>query len=233
MSGWIRLHRGWRDCEAFADEPMSEREAWVWLIETAAWKPLVRISSKGERINVERGQLHTSLRALGTCFSWGKNKVSRFIDRLEKEKMIGTVAGQSGLLITICNYAKYQDVDADNEKAGGTATGQSRDTQEEGKEITITNVMGVPPADIVKAIFDSGLALLRNAGHDERASRSIIGRWRKQGGDGLVLQSITEATARNISNPVEWMPKRLKANGGASDLDILLDQSERYARQAA
>lgn len=136
MTGWIRLHRGWRDCEVFGDEPMTEREAWVWLIEKAAWKPCVRRNAKGERVQIERGQFHTSLRNLGEAWSWGKNKVARYLERLEDHEMIGTVSGQSGCTITICNYDAYQDVQDSLGQEGGTAPGQSRDTQEEGKEYT-------------------------------------------------------------------------------------------------
>lgn len=102
--------------------------------------------------------------------------------------------------------------------------------------ITITNVMGtdVPPANIVKTIFDMGLALLAASGHDERASRSIVGRWRKTAGDGQVLQALIDCQAKNITNPVEWVPKRL-ANTSIqkSEMDLLLEQSDRFARRAA
>lgn len=136
MTGWIRLHRGWRDCDVFGDEPMTEREAWVWLIEKAAWKPCIRRSAKGERIQIERGQFHTSLRNLGEAWGWGKNKVDRFLTRLEDHEMVGTVAGQSGCTITICNYDTYQDARDSSDHEAGTVAGQSRDTQEEGKEYT-------------------------------------------------------------------------------------------------
>jgi hypothetical protein len=135
VTGWIALHRGWRDCDVFADgEPMSEREAWLWLIEKAAWKQCHRRNAKGERITIERGQIHVSLRALETAFGWGKNKVARYIERLQDHEMIGTVSGQSGTVITICNYDRYQ-VDRDSlEPETGTAKGQTRDTHKEGKQ---------------------------------------------------------------------------------------------------
>lgn len=134
MSGYIRLYRGWRDCDAFGDEPMSEREAWLWLIEHAAWKPMTRSTLKGERIRIDRGQMHVSLRALEKVFGWGKNKVARFLRRLEDCEMIGTASGQSGTILTILNYAKYQDDRDGRDTETGTASGRSRDTQEEGKE---------------------------------------------------------------------------------------------------
>lgn len=135
MSGWIRLHRGWRDCDVFGDEPMTEREAWLWLIEKAAWKPCVRSNAKGERVKIERGQFHTSLRTLGAAWGWGKNKVARFMERLVDHDMAGTASGQSGLVVTILNYDKYQDERDGRDTETGTASGQPRDTQEEGKEV--------------------------------------------------------------------------------------------------
>lgn len=210
MSGWIALHRGWRDCDAFDEnEPMSQREAWVWLIENAAWKKTYRRSPKGERIEVGRGQYHTSLRTLGEAFGWGKNKVARYLDKLVLNGMVGTVAGQSGLLITICNYEKYQDISDPNEVVSGTVAGQSRDTQEQRKQDSASNEAGVPPVDTSKALWDLGIELLTASGHDERAARSIVGRWRKGRTDGDVLAAIIDCQAKRISNPVEWMPKRL------------------------
>lgn len=134
MSGYIRLYRGWRDCDVFGDEPMSEREAWLWLIEHAAWKPVTRTNAKGERLRINRGQLHVSLRNLEKVFGWGKNKVARFIQRLDDHEMIGTASGQSGTVLTILNYGKYQDERDGRDSQTGTVSGQTRDTQEEGKK---------------------------------------------------------------------------------------------------
>ncbi|MCZ4089351.1 hypothetical protein [Sinorhizobium psoraleae] len=38
MSRWIRVQTSIFDHEAFASEPFTEREAWLWLISNAAWK---------------------------------------------------------------------------------------------------------------------------------------------------------------------------------------------------
>lgn len=212
MSGWICLHRGWRDNEVFGGpEVMSEREAWSWLIETAAWKPTVRRSAKGERVEIARGQLHTSLRALGTVFGWGKNKVDRFLSRLAKHSMIGTASDPNGLIVTICNYDKYQDVQPTRGTVTGTVAGQSRDTQEQGITSSASNEAGVPPTDTVKAIWELGITLLVASGQTDRAARSIVGRWRKDHGDARTLEAMLDCQARRISNPVEWMPRRLAA----------------------
>lgn len=138
MSGWIRLHRGWRDCDAFSYEPASEREAWVHLLETAAWKPMVRRCGKGDVVEVGRGQLHTAERTLANMWQWDRKRVKRFLNRLEKYSMISQKTGPSGNLITICNYDEYQTEGTINGTVNGTTQGPSEDhprtTQEERKE---------------------------------------------------------------------------------------------------
>lgn len=140
MSGFIKLHRGWHESDLFKDnESYCERMAWLWLIENAAWKDTTRYNHKGEIIEIKRGQIHVSLSSLETAFNWSKKKVRGFIDRLEKRHMVGAKKAQSGTLLTICNYAKYQDNKDVQGHGQGTAKGtdgaQLGHTQEEGKEI--------------------------------------------------------------------------------------------------
>lgn len=231
MTGWIRLHRGWRKCEAFEDdaEPLTQRDAWVWLIEFAAWKDCFRRTAKGERIKVSRGQFHTSLRNLGSAWKWGKWKVQRYLERLEDNDMIRTAYGQSGVMITICNYAKYQDVPDNQDDNNRTATGQLPDTQEQRKQDSPSNEGGVPPTDTVKTIFEIGVSLLEASGNSAKAARSIVGRWRKDHTDARVLEALLDCQARRISNPVEWMPKRLTSAGSQGGASELIEQGKRYA----
>ena len=42
MSGTVNIARALFSHECFADEAMTEREAWVWLIMEASWKPRTR-----------------------------------------------------------------------------------------------------------------------------------------------------------------------------------------------
>lgn len=217
MSGWFRMERGWRECDVFAmDEPFTEREAWAWLIEKAAWKSCVRRAGKGERIDVDRGQFHTSLRTLGSIWGWGKNRVSRYLDRLECHDMIGTVAGQSGLLITICNYAKYQDARDGQEAADGTVSGQSRDTQEENKTISpIPNGIGAAP-DADKVFWENAKAYL--APHTKDPGK-LIGRWIKDcGGDkAAVSRAISEAQVNRVVDPVSYISRLIHRQKEGND----------------
>ncbi len=150
--GWITLHRGWRENALFKGE-FSRADAWVWLIENAAWKP-VRVRIKGDGFELQRGELTFSVRFMAEAWGWSKSRVDRFITDLRDEGMIetrskiGTVcdhkAGQGQSIITICNYNKYQDINEGNRDnsgtTSGTTAGQQRDKEEPlNKETKIYN----------------------------------------------------------------------------------------------
>lgn len=146
MSGFVKLHRGWRDNEIFRGE-FSRADAWVWLIEHAAWKP-TKARIKGKTVQIERGELTFSVRFMAEKWGWSKSRVDRFLAELRAESMIetrskigttaGHKAGQGQAIITLCNYDKYQgreDDERDNDAPEiGTTAGQQRDKEEEVKE---------------------------------------------------------------------------------------------------
>ena len=129
MSGFIALHR-----EAFDHHLLHDGDrfrAWFWMVSEAAWKP-TRIRIKGETIELQRGELSFSQRFLAEKWGWSKSRVDRFITDLRDEGMIetrtkngataGHKAGQGQAIISICNYAKYQDMTG--EALGGEQDGQ-------------------------------------------------------------------------------------------------------------
>lgn len=135
MAGYIKLWRGWRDTDGLArSEVYSECEAWLWLLENATWKETTRWNKKGEEICLHPGQIHVSLRSLSSAWGWSKSKVERFLARLERVKKAGQQAGQSGIVLTIENWNKYQVTETEAGTASEPVAGRSRDTQEEGKE---------------------------------------------------------------------------------------------------
>lgn len=139
MSGYIKLYRGWRDTDGLLPSAkFSDFEAWLWLLENCAWKPISRWNGKGQEIHLEPGQIHVSIRSLTTAFGWSRKAVTTFLTRLERVQKVRLQRGQSGTVLTICNWAKYQasgDSQGDGLEYGrGTVGGQSGDTQEEGKE---------------------------------------------------------------------------------------------------
>lgn len=142
MSGFVCLHREALNHPLLKDP--SRLGAWFWLVAKAAWKS-TPYDVNGKIITVERGQLCVSIRQLSDEWKWPKSTVERFLTRLKTETMIETASGTGKLVITICNYAKYQDISdisgAANGTASGTGAGQERDTKEQGnKETRDTNV---------------------------------------------------------------------------------------------
>lgn len=134
-AGFIKLYRGWRDTDGITPSTVfSEAEAWLWLLENATWKETTRWNAKRQEVALKPGQIHVSLRSLSSAWGWSKSKVERFLARLERVKKAGQSAGQSGIILTIENWEKYQVCGTASETQTGTVAGQSRDTQEEGKE---------------------------------------------------------------------------------------------------
>lgn len=112
MSGFITIERSLFDHEFFDDEPMSEREAWMWMIARAQWKDGRHKVGK-DMYGVPRGTFMTTLRELQSKFMWRSDtKVRNFLKRLENEGMIErtTVGSRNApkTHVTVCNYNEYQ-----------------------------------------------------------------------------------------------------------------------------
>ncbi len=120
VTGHINVARSIFDHAMFDDErPYSSREAWLWLIANAAWRPMqvmVRNGRSQQLLNLERGQLSFSRSFMQKAWRWTSDKTVRtFLARLKKEGMVDLQTGQLQTIITICNYGVFQ--------FGGTLTG--------------------------------------------------------------------------------------------------------------
>lgn len=139
MSGFYLMHRGWMSNPVFRTD--SERVAWVWLIERAAFKDTHhRIGAK--LVPIKRGQFAATVREIAEAWGWSKSKVDRFLKVMREANMIrsetGTGAERTKMVITICNYERYQDPRDSGGTETGTGAGQARDSggtvKKEGKE---------------------------------------------------------------------------------------------------
>lgn len=227
--GWFVVARGWRSNPLFGDEPLSKGEAWLWLIENARHSPS-RYDASGTIIVVERGQIATSVRRLAEAWKWSKSSVDRFLTRLKTGTgdgpMIGTDVGTGQLVITICNYEKYQGerksggtpYGTGSETPSGTLLGQERDTNKQGNN-TIPYGMGdepPKPIDLKAMVFSAGRQILKASGHDDRQAGSIIGMWRKTYSDSTVMDVLARCDAERPEVPLEWITKALQATRGNS-----------------
>jgi hypothetical protein len=217
--GVFAMHRGWFDHPVFATEPFTEREAWAWLISEAAW--CARIRRIGSAVvELKRGQLAASIRFLAERWQWSKSRVDRFLIRLKNGTMIGTDSGTGILVITICNYDKYQILTTPNGTANGTpsgtssgtAAGQTKDLKQE--ERTVPNGTDAPSAspvrsavDIIWTDYPHLLASL--SGRTEAAVRGWIGKVLKRHAPEVALPAFAAAVRARTGDPFGYVTRML------------------------
>jgi hypothetical protein len=199
MSGFIVMARDATEHPLLQD---GERfRAWFWMVAKACWKP-TPFDIHGKIVTLDRGQFCCSVRELADTWGWSKSTVERFLTRLKTEAMIGTDAGTGRLIITICNYTKYQDVPKErgtaNGTPSGTAAGQQRDIKEQGNQLPLSKDNG--GADF----WAFAVAYLGEG------RRSIIGKWRKDFGQAEVANAITQAQFANAVEPVAYIERTLR-----------------------
>ena len=125
--GFVSVDRGVFDHPMFAPEPFTEREAWLWMIAEAAWKPMTVRAGRAV-LQIDRGQIACSLRFLATRWKWPETTVRRFLSRLAAggdDALVVIDAAQSVTRITICNYDKYQNSRRTERRSTGAETAHS------------------------------------------------------------------------------------------------------------
>jgi hypothetical protein len=146
--GYFNTPRSIFNHPLFEEEPMTKREALMWLIAAAAYEPTrvkVKSGHSFEIITLQRGQLSHSLSFLMTQWKWKSDtKVRTFLEQLEREGFINVQRGnQTGgrlgrfpPVITICNYNVYPFVRPIMEPAEEhQITGNERAREREYKEV--------------------------------------------------------------------------------------------------
>lgn len=106
--GYFIIYREIFDHHIFAPEPFTEREAWMWLICSAAWQTC-KVRAGSAVIEIERGELIYSTRFMARKWRWTESRVRRFLKRLQGDAMIDARTTHQTTHLTICNYNKYQN----------------------------------------------------------------------------------------------------------------------------
>ena len=107
MEGYIKLYKKIFRSPIFRKQPMSEREAFIWLLCNAVYRK-VRGRYGNFLITLERGQLVGSSDYLADIFEWNPSKVRRYVKRLIKDRMIRIKTDEGITIISIENYSQYQ-----------------------------------------------------------------------------------------------------------------------------
>lgn len=219
--GVFGVDRGIWDHPSFADEALTEREAWIWLIGNAAFKPHTkRVGSVV--VELARGQVAASSRFMADKLGWSEPRVRRFLKRLKADAMIDAAIDADITVITICNYDKYQKVSlppnaARDAQIGAAATQQRRKVED--KEYKESNSVpkgtgaGAPVyTDSRHELWGEAVPILVSLGVAETLARRLIGSWLKSTKDDaqVVLGAIQRARDHRAHDPIPWITNALK-----------------------
>jgi hypothetical protein len=123
--GWIKLDRSILHHPIFGDSPLSEREAFIWMICEATHRFEGRqIVVFGEQYLLLRGQLSHAYRFLADVWGWSRSHVERFLKKLINARMVETNIETGQILITLCNYEKFQGSRVASETSSETELSQ-------------------------------------------------------------------------------------------------------------
>ena len=137
VEGWLKLYRSIKGHWLWEDKPFSRGQAFIDLLLMVNHKDN-KILFNGELIEVKRGSRITSLRKLSEEWGWSTKKTKKFLELLEKDKMITVKSDNKKTLITIENYSLYQDsgnTEETDEKQEGNAEEIQKKNKRNSKEI--------------------------------------------------------------------------------------------------
>jgi hypothetical protein len=122
LSGFIAVSRDFWNDPDFRDGEMTQREAFLWMLAEAAWKPRTK-RIKTVVLELQRGQLAASTRFLAKAWGWSEPRVRRYFDMLKNRRTIDAATDAGVTVITIRNYDKYQSA-----ASGADAPGDEKST---------------------------------------------------------------------------------------------------------
>lgn len=160
MGGWVKVHRSLFEHKIWLEEPFTKGQAWLDLFGNANHAPDF-FTKRGQRVDVDRGQIGWSQVTMQHRWRWSQNKVRRFLERLENERMIDFKTDDLTTLVTICKFNEYQkrkdkEADQTNDQTKEPTNEQTKDKQEvkELKEVKKTTTGDKSPGKRRKFIFN-------------------------------------------------------------------------------
>lgn len=124
--GYIKLNRSIEDNWIWDEKPFSKGQAWIDLLLMANYQDK-NFQYGGEIIQGKRGCVYRSILFLADRWGWSRDKTTRFLRKLEMDKMIHLNPTKHNTTITIINYCFYQDKPTTNKTTSNTTTRQQPD----------------------------------------------------------------------------------------------------------
>lgn len=241
--GFFAVHRGVWDHPSFAPEPFTEREAWFWMLSSAAWEcKSVRVGRAV--VELKRGQLAFSLRFLAEKFRWSEARVRRRITRMISDALIEVKSTREATLITICNYDKYQlsrrtddtSSDAPTEVKSTHQPTQRRTNNNLTNNNSVANATDAGASDPRARLFTRGLAKLASlTGKGPDSCRSFLGKCLKEAGDDaiVVLAAIEDAERNQVIDPSAYIARLLKGRSNGQTGSKIIQAADDLRRKIA
>ena len=131
MEGYFSAYRRLLESPLWLSEKFTRGQAWIDLFGLANHQDgFIRV--RGIKVDIKRGQIGWSEERLSKRWKWSRTKVRNFLKELENEQQIKQQKNNVTLLLSICNYEKYQNKNSrkDNKR---TAEEHQKDTNKNDK----------------------------------------------------------------------------------------------------
>lgn len=138
MQGWIKLFRKIINHWLYFAEPFDKFHAFIDLLILCNHSDS-KIMLDGKLIEINSGEVITSVRKLCERWKWSNTKVKRFLNALEADGMITAKSDSKKTVIKVHNYAKYQGCNIDENDIKASPKLHQNDTETSPKH-TIKNV---------------------------------------------------------------------------------------------
>lgn len=106
MAGWIKVYRELAD--HWLAQDLQKLGWWIILLLKVSHEDK-KVLIGNQLVEVNRGQMVASLSYLADLWKTSKRTAERFVELLERDKMLSRCVRHKVTLITICNYESYQE----------------------------------------------------------------------------------------------------------------------------
>lgn len=125
--GYIKLDRSLLNHWLWEEKPFDKARAWVDLLLLANHKTTKGVY-KDEIVEYKRGTVNRSITWLADRWGWSRDKTRRFLRVLESDGMVRVEPTPNRTVVTIENYASFQDRRTANKAANKATNRQRADT---------------------------------------------------------------------------------------------------------
>lgn len=202
MSGWFAVKHGITEHPMFAGKP-HWLGAWVVILDKAAFADCTQ-DVAGHLVKVKRGELCASQAMLEKWTGLSRQQLRTFLLGLERHGAVktrpATKSTKSRTIVTVCNYDVYQS----SPPSSNQTSTKHQPTKEQDKQIPVGDADKSAP-DMASQIFGQGLAYLKSCGVKDRNARSLLGKWRKQYGDGATIEALGKSQREGAIDPVQYV----------------------------